>query len=361
MYKVLLVDDEYLVRETLKTILKNHAEIGMIEEAASGKSALEKCASFNPDLVLLDTTVPGAEVSGLVKDMKRIAKNNSIVLLHDYASSQLVSEALAAGADDSLMKPARPEDILSMVKKYLPDHDHRRTIEMLLVRLLEYVFQENYKKAKEYGKTVAAETALFYRYDKRRLRETAELIFTGLQQVTDKKQLSIAKTLNWQGKAARINLFNFEEELLAIIEEIFMEIEENQKFVQDKKIIQSVLNYIEKNYKNGVTLEEAAAYVHLSPFYLSKLFKKELKINFVSYVMERKVEKAKDLLENTDLPVLNIAMELNYKEANYFSKVFKKVTGMTPSEYRKKKGKRNKKERLLFRKNYKILNGNWYI
>ncbi len=128
--------------------------------------------------------------------------------------------------------------------------------------------------------------------------------------------------------------------------------------IQDIKLIQSVINYIEKNYQKGVSLEEAAEHVHLSPFYLSKLFKKQLKINFVSYVTERKIDKAKELLETTDMPILNIALDLNYQEPNYFSKVFKKVVGVTPSEYRK--DKRRSQSPLLKRSN-QILNGKWYI
>lgn len=142
-----------------------------------------------------------------------------------------------------------------------------------------------------------------------------------------------------------------EDDFKQVIEEVIQNI-------HVKEEIQSALNYIEKNFQNGVTLEEVAEYVHLSPFYLSKLFKKELNIKFVSYVTERKMEKAKELLESTGMPVINIALELNYREPNYFSKVFKKHIGMTASEYRKIKGK---SQGTLLQKHHPIQNGKWYI
>jgi YesN/AraC family two-component response regulator len=75
----------------------------------------------------------------------------------------------------------------------------------------------------------------------------------------------------------------------------------------------------------------------MSSYYLSKIFKKETGVNFVTYLTERKIEIAKDMLANTDVPIINIALDLSYHEPNYFSKVFKKSTGMTPTEYRKER------------------------
>jgi AraC-like DNA-binding protein len=59
-------------------------------------------------------------------------------------------------------------------------------------------------------------------------------------------------------------------------------------------------------------------------------------INFITYITDRKIELAKDMLLNTDAPISNIAIELSYNEANYFSKAFKKKVGITPSQYREK-------------------------
>jgi YesN/AraC family two-component response regulator len=84
-------------------------------------------------------------------------------------------------------------------------------------------------------------------------------------------------------------------------------------------------------------LDQVGEYANMSSYYLSKIFKKETGVNFVTYLTERKIEIAKDMLANTDVPIINIALDLSYHEPNYFSKVFKKSTGMTPTEYRKEK------------------------
>ena len=113
---------------------------------------------------------------------------------------------------------------------------------------------------------------------------------------------------------------------------IFAELESRQLYSGDD--LKKVLNYIDRNIKRGVTLDMAAAYVGMSASYFSKFFKKYMGVNFITYVTDRKIEAAKDMLINTDRPVVNIAYDLSYSETNYFSKTFKKKVGVTPTEYR---------------------------
>ncbi len=72
----------------------------------------------------------------------------------------------------------------------------------------------------------------------------------------------------------------------------------------------------------------------MSSYYFSRFFKKITGVNFITYVTDCKIAVAREMLENTDMPVISIACELSYNEANYLSKVFKRKMGMTPTEYR---------------------------
>ncbi|MBP1965880.1 helix-turn-helix domain-containing protein [Paenibacillus aceris] len=83
-----------------------------------------------------------------------------------------------------------------------------------------------------------------------------------------------------------------------------------------------------------ISLEDAAAHLHLHPSYLSRLFKKETGENFVEYVTRMKMEKAKELLEITDKTVEQIADMLGYENKNYFGKLFKAHTGTVPNVFR---------------------------
>lgn len=99
-------------------------------------------------------------------------------------------------------------------------------------------------------------------------------------------------------------------------------------------VIEKAQTYISENFASDITLEKVASYVNISPTYLSRLFKRQNGINFVEYITKVRINKAKDLLKNSDFPVKQISYETGFNDPNYFFKVFKSVVGVTPGEYR---------------------------
>jgi len=99
-------------------------------------------------------------------------------------------------------------------------------------------------------------------------------------------------------------------------------------------LLSIVMNYIEKNYSNEISLEEVAEVVKISPFYLSKLFKQETGENFIDYLTTIRIRKAKELLFNPMNSVKDVCYMVGYKDPNYFTRVFKKVCGQTPTEFK---------------------------
>lgn len=92
--------------------------------------------------------------------------------------------------------------------------------------------------------------------------------------------------------------------------------------------------FIEKNFNKDITLEETASYVGVSSYYFSKIFKALVGKNYMDYVTDLRIDKAKDMMENTSESIKEICYEVGYNDPNYFSRVFKKIEGVTPSEYK---------------------------
>ncbi|OCT15342.1 hypothetical protein A8709_14725 [Paenibacillus pectinilyticus] len=92
--------------------------------------------------------------------------------------------------------------------------------------------------------------------------------------------------------------------------------------------------FINKHYKEDLSLEKVAEHLQLSTAYLSNLYKKETGQNFVEYITEVRIRQAKFLLKTTDLKIAEIAREVGYADEYYFSKVFKKNVGESPLKYR---------------------------
>lgn len=100
------------------------------------------------------------------------------------------------------------------------------------------------------------------------------------------------------------------------------------------KIVNRALQYLEEYYNQDLSLENVAQQVFVSPGYLSTLFKQELQKNFVDCLHEIRIEKAKAMLKNPGSKIYEIALKTGYKDEKYFSQIFKKITGMTPNQYR---------------------------
>ena len=119
----------------------------------------------------------------------------------------------------------------------------------------------------------------------------------------------------------------------------------NQK---ENPVIVKVKQFIESHLSEDLSLEKAASVVNVNPFYLSKLFKDETGGNFVDFVTELRLEKAREFLRSEKYSIKEISHETGYSDQNYFSKIFRRKYGMTPTEYRNaflvnNGGKRNEK------------------
>ncbi|MEN6315823.1 MAG: AraC family transcriptional regulator [Clostridiaceae bacterium] len=100
------------------------------------------------------------------------------------------------------------------------------------------------------------------------------------------------------------------------------------------RIVTEVCKYIEENYGRDFSLEEIADNVNLNPVYLSKIFKEIKGINFSSFVEKTRMDNAIQMLMSTDLKINKVSAEVGYRNCNYFARVFKRYTGLTPEIYR---------------------------
>ena len=113
----------------------------------------------------------------------------------------------------------------------------------------------------------------------------------------------------------------------------FVEVNEGDATAGKMQVVAQVQEYIKNHLSEKLTLADVAAVFNFSPNYLSQLFGKYGDSGFVEYITETRIAAAKEMLEQGDLKVYEIAEKLGYESSFYFSKVFKKVTGLSPREY----------------------------
>lgn len=98
------------------------------------------------------------------------------------------------------------------------------------------------------------------------------------------------------------------------------------------EIVNKAVRYIRENYRTTVSLQEVADALNINSAYLSRLFKKYTRRTIVTYINDRKMEKAHELIEQGSMPMKEIAAEVGFQNYNYFSQMFKKYYGKSPSE-----------------------------
>lgn len=101
-----------------------------------------------------------------------------------------------------------------------------------------------------------------------------------------------------------------------------------------KDLITDVKEYISQNFAQNLTLAVLANRFFINPFYLSQLFKEKTGETYLSYVMKVRINKAKELLETTNLKMAEVCELVGYTDTKYFSKLFEKLAGCKPSEYK---------------------------
>lgn len=102
-------------------------------------------------------------------------------------------------------------------------------------------------------------------------------------------------------------------------------------------IVERAKSYILQNYgKEGLCLKDVAKALRISPYYLSHLFKDSEGMSIGEYIRDIRIARAKELLESSGLSVIEVGLEVGYSDPAYFSKIFRKETGLSPSQYRRK-------------------------
>lgn len=101
-------------------------------------------------------------------------------------------------------------------------------------------------------------------------------------------------------------------------------------------IIKQALVYINDAYCEKITLNDLSAHLHISKAYLSKLFNQEVGISFTAFLNDKRIQKSLEYLYDKDMNLAEIALQVGYEDQSYYTKVFKKILGETPKEYRKR-------------------------
>jgi AraC-like DNA-binding protein len=102
-----------------------------------------------------------------------------------------------------------------------------------------------------------------------------------------------------------------------------------------KELVKIAVNYINMNYEKELKLADIANFIYLSPSYLTRVFREEMKVSPINYLLKVRVLKAKEMLADPDVNIGDVAVAVGFSNHQRFNEIFKKNAGMTPSDFRR--------------------------
>lgn len=342
MYDVVIVEDEELERQALRTILTDNIDgLRIIGEARTGTEAVDLIDRCDIDLMLVDINIPKMNGLDVIRHLRGKHADTKVIITTAYDYFEITRAAIHLKADEYLLKPIRSQVLVGTVQACIQQLGSGRRCRELMRRLDELLDQDGYRDAIV---LIRGHVEWIYTQNHRAPGELASEFGAALVSVAREKGLRAADTMAQQ--ASRLRAMSLEQDnrlgvqnLLLGMADLLFDGAGEQSGVgaagQTPDIVQKALNYIERNLNKGVTLEEVAGCADVSACYLSRLFKKTLGINFVTYLTNRRMDLAKKILMGTDQPVTQISLDLSFNDVSYFCKTFKKEVGVSPSEFRR--------------------------
>lgn len=339
MYSVVIVEDEELERNAVRKILQvNIAEIDIVGAATNGLEAVALIDRCDIDLMILDINIPCMSGVSVLRRLRERQAETKVIITTAYDYFDIAHSAIRLKADEFLLKPVRPSILLAAVQSCLDrlgKERRGREIALLLAGQAQRGdYRETIKLVRQYVERVCASDG----------RDAGpELMALGgvLLQIARENGCGRAARDAIAGQIGRIPEGVVDGDcgmalsaLLRAIDALFGVETGLSPGAPQGDAIQKALDFIERNLGNGVTLDNAAEHSGISPCYLSRLFKKTMNMNFVTYLTNRRIECAKVMLADTDIPVSEIAAKLSYREVNYFCKSFRKIVGLSPLDFR---------------------------
>lgn len=129
--------------------------------------------------------------------------------------------------------------------------------------------------------------------------------------------------------------FHAREKCLNILNYILYEIIDFTKIKSSNEYVAKIFNYVAEHLNEKISLKDIAKFIHLSKEYTAYIFKRETGTTISAYINEQKVLLSKKLILKENMTLNEISTHLNFANYDYFSKTFKRYTGISPSEYKK--------------------------
>lgn len=356
MFKVMIVDDMEILRLDVKRLKLWGAKSGfyICDEAKDGLDALKKLEAGSFDLVITDIRMPNMDGLELLQNIYKKKLCPCAVLLSDYTEYNYARQGFVYGAFDYIGKPVDERELsklLERVRQHLAEKRHEeQKLKELQGMIEETIFTAadvkqiigliNYgdKKAVVLVAAMVDMIGASFNYDMTKAlvvlkNAMNEIICESLKShawiawfidADALKRIDLSTCKDWE--AIRTVTVETAEKLITVVDRFMGR--------HDNSTVKQVCKYVLENTYEEISVKTLSEKFFISKSYLSDMFRQKLGLSLLEYITMIKMERSKRLFHEGNLKSYEIANKLGFKDNEYFSRLFKKHTGMSPTEFR---------------------------
>ncbi|MGG1513901.1 response regulator [Paenibacillus oryzisoli] len=337
MYHILVAEDEPWIRGSIVEMLNRLGEEQFtVSEATNGEEAWALVQEQWPTVLITDIMMPQMDGLSLIKKIQEHGIPMTYIIISGYDNFQYAQKAIDYGVSQYLLKPVDMDQLKEALRRSEQDMLNLREINQYMSRFQQLVnsYAEIAPQTTARKMSDLIDSVLNLRY----LNPAAKV---NLLRLFEWKLTSFVKELSPEVVVPSLQEDAVDTEILRYFNQLtlmFMMNASQQNAVTTNQLSKKVCEYIHAHYKKDISLTEMARFANMSISHFSSWFKRSTGRTLVQYIQEVRVDKAKELLLETQLKNYEIAEQVGFATQPYFIRVFKNAVGVSPNEFRKRMG-----------------------
>ncbi|GIP17319.1 DNA-binding response regulator [Paenibacillus montaniterrae] len=337
MYHILVAEDEPWIRNSVVEMVSRIGEGKFtVSEATNGEEAWALIQELWPTVLITDIMMPKLDGLSLIHNIHEQGIPMSFIIISGYDNFQYAQKAMRYGVTEYLLKPVDIEQLQAALQRTEESIGRLKDINSYMSRFQQLVdcFGEMSPQTAARKLTDIIDSVLKLKY----INPAARL---NLLRMFDRKLIGIMEQLSLERPVPSIPMEAEDSVIIRYfnqLADIVMVHLSKHALSNSNHIIKRVCEYIHSHYKKDISLTEMAQFSNMSISYFSAWFKRCTGRTLVQYIQEVRVEKAKQLLLETQLKNYEIAERVGFATQPYFIRVFKNSVGVSPNAFRKRMG-----------------------
>jgi len=340
--KILIVDDSADTLQMLEMLLDwRILGFDSVLCAQSVQEARRVYLQEQPNLILCDIEMPRESGISFLEWMRQEGYDTAFIFLTCHAKFEFAQRAVSLGSEEYLLKPvtvkALKNAVLKATKRFRP---LEAPVESAVYQSPDFeqfttlLATHQYNRAGEYMENCIMSPSFTSKCALKRFRiEFLQCIYRQI----DENGLKAQSVYNMHNDTLAMNVDSSAERMLIwVLDTIRLFGDAVQEINAEKSLHVRIRKYIEDNYMRNVSMQDLAKFALCNADYLARIFKKAKGITPMAYLTEVRVGKAKTLLLGPNISISEVYLLAGFNSFSYFNRVFRKSTGMSPREFRKK-------------------------